>query len=129
VTKALELLLAELREHPRDARLLSKIAELQLRSGDRHDGIMTLLQLAAVYHGDGFGLKAAAVLKQVTKLSPGNMEGLRILATQYESLGLTADAIAAFREMLRVARLQRDLTNATRALRNLQRLGCADEVN
>jgi len=90
--RRLAQLLKELAEHPRDATLLAKVAELLQRLGDKKAGATYYALLADVYAMDGYLMKAVAVAKQALKLDPKNTGLHQKLAKWHLALGLEPEA-------------------------------------
>ena len=93
-------------EDPHDARILLKIGDLQSRTKTFEAASGTYERVGRHYASQGFAVKAVAVYKQireiirkhVPKLADQYGHILPQLARQYQTLGLTGDALAAYDE-------------------------------
>jgi tetratricopeptide (TPR) repeat protein len=102
-----------IQEDPNDARTLLKIGDLQSKMETYADAVATYERVGKFYASQGFALKAIAVYKQIREIIAKHVPQLEDqyahitpqLATLYQQLGLTSDALAALDEV--ATRLQR----------------------
>lgn len=72
--KALELIQAELRRRPKDARLRLQQADALVAAGRDREAIPVLMGLADEQASEGFTAKAIAFLKRIDKIQPGRQD-------------------------------------------------------
>jgi pilus assembly protein FimV len=121
--KAIAQYLQLLEQSPRDTRLLSKAGGLLQKAGEHRLAGEMYCRLAQCYRDDGFALKAAALFKQVLKLSPQHTGAREALASTLEQIGLHEEAAAQYQELLAVYRLTGAAEDAARTLETMIRLG------
>jgi thioredoxin-like negative regulator of GroEL len=97
----LEKAMAEYRQRLKkpkcNPRILHRLAELQIRSGDRKGGLQNLIEVANRYQKDGMLKWAASVLKQVLSLDPNLAEIRMRLSETYLDLELKREAARQLR--------------------------------
>lgn len=86
-------------DDPTDARTLLKLGDVYAKQGAMREASATYRKVASQYAEHGFFLKAVAVLKQILKLDPSQIDVWENLAEMYELLSLTSDAIATFEQV------------------------------
>ncbi len=91
--KALREYQKVLSENPKDMRTKVKVAEIQLKAGQRPEAIKTYREVAEDYVQDQFHLKAVAVYKTILKLSPTLIDVNEKLGDLYRELGVAQEAI------------------------------------
>jgi tetratricopeptide (TPR) repeat protein len=79
-------------EDPKDTRTWLRIAEINVKQGDSAEATQVYLKTAGLYVEQGFFQRAAAVYKNVLKLTPGHTEAHTKLAEVYRQLGLLTDS-------------------------------------
>jgi tetratricopeptide (TPR) repeat protein len=86
---------------PRDLRTQQKMGELHARAGNPDLAARFLVPVAVQLAKDGFGQKAAALLKQVLAMTPEQVDLHGRLATIYEQMGLRSEAMAQLETWVR----------------------------
>ncbi|OGP80881.1 MAG: hypothetical protein A2Z13_09650 [Deltaproteobacteria bacterium RBG_16_64_85] len=77
---------------PQDPQARQKLGIFLLRQGEVVEGLDQLARAAVMYEKDGFAGKAVAVLRQMLKHDPSNIDFLRWLIRLLAQEGLTGDA-------------------------------------
>jgi tetratricopeptide (TPR) repeat protein len=77
---------------PQDPQARQKLGVFLLRQGEVVEGLDQLARAAVMYEKDGFAGKAVAVLRQMLKHDPSNIDFLRWLIRLLAQEGLTGDA-------------------------------------
>jgi tetratricopeptide (TPR) repeat protein len=77
---------------PQDPQARQKLGIFLLRQGEVVEGLDQLARAAVMYEKDGFAGKAVAVLRQMLKHDPANIDFLRWLIRLLAQEGLTGDA-------------------------------------
>ncbi|HVP51185.1 MAG TPA: tetratricopeptide repeat protein [Terriglobales bacterium] len=85
-----------IREDPKDLTVMNTVGDLHARVGQTTEAIQYFKQVGEAYAGDGFMVKAIAIYKKLTKLSPGATDCLLKLAELYSQQGLYNDARAQY---------------------------------
>ncbi len=80
------------KEDPNDLTVLNTIGDLQSRLGQNHKAVDAFKKVGEAYAKNGFTVKAIAMYKKLTKLSPDVTENLLRLAELYTIQGLYNDA-------------------------------------
>lgn len=78
---------------PQDPQARQKLGIFLLRQGEVVEGLDQLARAAVMYEKDGFAGKAVAVLRQMLKHDPTNIDFLRWLIRLLAQEGLTGDAL------------------------------------
>ncbi len=134
--RALEEYQRVLREDAEDTRTLLKLGDLQIRMKAFADAMATYDRVAQLYERQGFAVKAVAVYKQIRdhiqKRSPDLAERFAHitprLAKIYADLQLTSDAIQAYDEVAtRLLRLGKR-AEAVEAFRDMVRLDATNPL-
>jgi tetratricopeptide (TPR) repeat protein len=81
-----------IKEDPKDLTVLNTIGDLSARLGNNDQAVRYFQKVGEAYAHDGFTVKAIAMYKKLTKLNPGNLEGVQRLAELYTVQGLYNDA-------------------------------------
>src|SRR3970040_2102228 len=76
---------------PQDPQARQKLGIFLLRQGEVIEGLDQLARAAVMYEKDGFAGKAVAVLRQMLKHDPGNIDFLRWIIRLLAQEGLTGD--------------------------------------
>lgn len=85
---------------PQDPQARQKLGIYLLRQGEVVEGLDQLARAAVMYEKDGFAGKAIAVLRQMLKHDPSNIDFLRWIIRLLAQEGLTADAIRDLENVL-----------------------------
>jgi pilus assembly protein FimV len=80
------------RQDPKDLTALNTAGDLYARLGRTDQAIQCFRRVGEAYAADGFTVKAIAMYKKVTKLSPNSTDCIRKLAELYSQQGLNNDA-------------------------------------
>ncbi len=80
------------KQDPKDLTVLNTIGDLYARLGQAERAASYFRKVGDAYAGDGFTVKAIAMYKKLTKLTPSNIEALQRLAELYTQQGLYNDA-------------------------------------
>ena len=85
---------------PQDPQARQKLGIYLLRHGEVVEGLDQLARAAVMYEKDGFAGKAVAVLRQMLKHDPTNLDFLRWIIRLLAQEGLTGDAIRDLENVL-----------------------------
>ncbi len=106
----------------KDFRCRQKLAELYSRKGEVDKALSHYEKVAAYYADHAFYLKAIAVYKQMQRLDPENVSHTLKLAKFNERQGLTGNALAEYRTILRHYEVRSDLSGAIETLGQMRQL-------
>ena len=81
-----------IREDPKDLTVLNTVGDLYARVGENERAAHCFKKVADQYAQEGFTVKAIAIYKKLTKLSPGSFDNISKLAELYSQQGLLNDA-------------------------------------
>src|SRR5499427_9156737 len=81
-----------IREDPKDLTVLNTVGDLYARVGENERAAHCFKKVADQYALEGFTVKAIAIYKKLTKLSPGSFDNIIKLAELYSQQGLFDDA-------------------------------------
>jgi tetratricopeptide (TPR) repeat protein len=87
---------------PSEIRVRLKIAELYYKLNEIQQSVRIFSDISDYYIGQGFFLKAVAVLKQILKIKSGDEEVLNKLASLYQKLGLSAEAVNIYLDLVEI---------------------------
>jgi tetratricopeptide (TPR) repeat protein len=114
-------------EHdPEDFSSLNTLGDLYIRTGHQTEAVASFKRVAEHYRVQGFALKAVAMYKKVSRLTPEDPAVAVALATLYEQQGLLVEARAQY---LTVGDLLARRGNSREALEVLQRVADLDPNN
>lgn len=82
------------KDDPKDLTVLNTIGDLYARLGQVDKAVECFKRVGDAYGANGFTLKAIAMYKKTTKLSPGSLECIQKLGELYTQQGLYSDARA-----------------------------------
>lgn len=85
------------KQHPNDLRIRLRLAETYFKAKDIEKAIQSYQEVADAYMTDNFYLKAAAVYKNILRISPGSVDINLKLAELYVKIGTVSDAVNQFR--------------------------------
>jgi tetratricopeptide (TPR) repeat protein len=80
------------KEDPKDLTVLNTLGDLCARIGQNEQAAQYFKRVGDHYAQDGFTVKAIAVYKKLTRLSPGNFDNINRLGELYSQQGLFTDA-------------------------------------
>ncbi len=86
------LLSKKVQSSPNDPQARHKLGLFLLRQGEVVEGLDQLARCAILYEKDGFATKAIAVLRQMIKQDPSNLDFLKWIIRLLAQEGLTGDA-------------------------------------
>ncbi len=104
---------------PNDLPILNTMGDLYVRLGNTSRGLDYFNQLATAYHDSGYKVKAIAIYKKITKLSPDSEEARRRLAELYASQGLASESRAQYLQLAEACARSNRLDQASEALQKL----------
>ncbi|MBN2644136.1 MAG: tetratricopeptide repeat protein [Desulfuromonadaceae bacterium] len=107
---------------PKDYRSRQKLAELYSRTGSTEEALTHYENVAGYYADHAFYLKAIAVYKQMQKMAPENTSYTQKLAKLNEQQGLTGNALAEYRILLKHYEDTNDLVSIIKTLECMQQL-------
>ncbi|HEX8475188.1 MAG TPA: tetratricopeptide repeat protein [Pyrinomonadaceae bacterium] len=79
-----------------DITALNTLGDLYSRVDKKDDAVVCFMRVASHYREQGFGLKAIAVYKKITRYNPGATDVAAALAALYEQQGLMVEARAQY---------------------------------
>ena len=82
------------KEDPKDLTVLNTIGDLNARIGQVDKAVEYFKRVGDAYAANGFTVKAIAMYKKLTKISPGSLECIQKLGDLYTQQGLYNDARA-----------------------------------
>jgi tetratricopeptide (TPR) repeat protein len=88
-----------IKEDPKDLTVLNTVGDLCARVGQNDQAAQYFKRVGDHYAQDGFTVKAIAIYKKLTKLTPGNAEIIHKLAELYSQQGLFSDAKAQYMQV------------------------------
>ena len=88
-----------IKEDPKDLTVLNTIGDLYARVGHNEQAAHYFRNVADQYAQNGFTVKAIAIYKKLTKISPGNLDNITKLAELYTQQGLFNDARQQFMQV------------------------------
>ncbi|HEY6273367.1 MAG TPA: tetratricopeptide repeat protein [Terriglobales bacterium] len=87
------------KEDPKDLTVLNTLGDLCARVGQSEHAATYFKTVGDQYAQDGFTVKAIAVYKKLTRLTPGDFDDLQKLAELYSQQGLLSDARAQYMQV------------------------------
>jgi tetratricopeptide (TPR) repeat protein len=105
---------AKLKTSPNDPQLFQRLGLLLVRQRDVVAGVAQLARAAELFEKDGFAARAIAVLRQLLRSDPGNVEMHQRLIALLSSQGLSSDAVGEFERFAKdfIAKLPDDQQSA-----------------
>lgn len=113
-------------DDPDDFTLLNALGDLYVRVKDNEEAVTCFARVANYYRQQGFSLKAIAMFKKISRLTPGSLEIANNLAELYEQQGLIAEARAQY---LLIADAYTRAKNTREALDTMRRIADLDPQN
>lgn len=110
------------REDPKDLTVLNTLGDLCARVGQNEQAAGHFKRVGDQYAQDGFTVKAIAVYKKLSRLTPGNYDDLLKLAELYSQQGLVNDARAQYMQVADHLLKNRDNSQAARVLQKILEL-------
>ena len=110
------------KEDPKDLTVLNTLGDLCARLGQNEQAASYFKRVGDQYANDGFTVKAIAVYKKLSRLTPGNLEELQKLAELYSQQGLLNDARAQYMQVADQLLKNRDNTQAAKILQKILEL-------
>jgi pilus assembly protein FimV len=110
------------KEDPKDLTVLNTIGDLYARTGQNDRAGQYFKRVGDIYAGEGFTVKAIAMYKKLTKLTPGNAEATLKLAELYTQQGLYNDAKAQYVVLAEQSLKASDLDSAARSFQKILEL-------
>jgi pilus assembly protein FimV len=111
-----------IKEDPKDLTVLNTVGDLCARVGQNEQAAQYFKKVGDYYAQDGFTVKAIAIYKKLTKLSPGNFENTNKLAELYSQQGLFSDARAQYMQVADHLLKSGDNTHAARIFQRILEL-------
>jgi pilus assembly protein FimV len=87
------------KEDPKDLTVLNTLGDLCARVGQNEQAAHYFKKVGDHYAQDGFTVKAIAIYKKLTRLSPSDFENINKLAELYNQQGLFSDARAQYMQV------------------------------
>jgi pilus assembly protein FimV len=84
------------KQDPKDFTVLNTMGDLYARVGNNSQAVSCFKQVGEGYAAAGFVVKAIAIYKKLTKLSPHDIDSVNRLADLYSQQGLYSDARAQY---------------------------------
>jgi tetratricopeptide (TPR) repeat protein len=111
---------------PDDFTLLNTLGDLYARVDNKEEAVACFSRVAQHYRQQGFALKAIAMYKKISRLTPTSLEVAMNLAELYEQQRLTAEARAQY---LAIADAYTRAKNTRAALDMMRRIADLDPQN
>ncbi len=108
---------------------LTRVAELQRREGQIKDAVANLQQAAEVYWTLGRQEEARALYDRIVHIAPNDIEARQWLSFMYTLAGMTREAIAQKKHIIRILLQRRDLDNAIAEMHQIYGLDQNDTDN
>jgi tetratricopeptide (TPR) repeat protein len=110
------------KEDPKDLTVLNTLGDLCARVGQNEKAAGYFKRVGDQYAHDGFTVKAIAVHKKLTRLTPGNIEDLQKLGELYSQQGLLNDARAQYMQVADHLLKKSDNAQAAKVLQKILEL-------
>ncbi|MCS6939291.1 MAG: tetratricopeptide repeat protein [Roseiflexaceae bacterium] len=108
---------------------LTRVAELQRKEGQIKDAIANLQQAAEVHWTLGRQEEARALYDKIVHIAPNDIEARQWLSFMYTLAGMTREAIAQKKQIIRILLQRRDLDNAIAEMHQIYGLDQNDTDN
>ncbi|MDW8147774.1 MAG: tetratricopeptide repeat protein [Roseiflexaceae bacterium] len=108
---------------------LTRVAELQRKEGQIKDAVANLQQAAEVYWTLGRQEEARALYDRIAQIAPNDIEARQWLSFMYALAGMTREAIAQKKQIIRILLQRRDLDNAIAEMHQIYGLDQNDTDN
>lgn len=110
------------KEDPKDLTVLNTLGDLCARVGQNEQAAGYFKRVGDQYANDGFTVKAIAVYRKLSRLTPGNLDDIQKLAELYSQQGLLNDARAQYMQVADQLLKNRDNTQAAKILQKILEL-------
>ena len=110
------------KEDPKDLTVLNTIGDLYARVGQNEKAGHYFKKVGGIYSGEGFTVKAIAMYKKLTKLTPNNAEAVLKLAELFTQQGLYNDARGQYVLLAEQSLKANDLDSAARSFQKILEL-------
>src|SRR5258708_14446220 len=107
---------------PKDLTVLNTIGDLYSRLGQREQAILYFRKVGDAYATGGFTVKAIAMYKKITKLTPAATDCILKLAEMYTQQGLYNDARSQYMQIAEAHMRASDLQAAAKIFRKMLEL-------
>jgi len=111
-----------IKDDPKDLTVLNTIGDLYMRVGQTEHATHYFKKVGEQYAQDGFTVKAIAIYKKLSRLTPANTENLNRLAELYTTQGLFNDARTQYMQIADQALRGGDNAQAARILQRVLEL-------
>src|SRR5260370_1585720 len=111
-----------IKEDARDLTVLNTVGDLCARMGQNEQAAQYFKRVGDHYAQDGFTVKAIAIYKKLTKMSPDHFENITKLAELYSQQGLFGDARAQYMQVADHLLKSGENTHAARVFQRLLEL-------
>ncbi|MGB9753865.1 tetratricopeptide repeat protein [Roseiflexus castenholzii] len=108
---------------------LTRVAELQRKEGQIKDAIANLQQAAEVHWTLGRQEEARALYDKIVHIAPNDIEARQWLSFMYTLAGMTREAVAQKKQIIRILLQRRDLDNAIAEMHQIYGLDQNDTDN
>jgi tetratricopeptide (TPR) repeat protein len=108
---------------------LVRVADLQRKEGQIKDAIANLQQAAEVHWTLGKHAEARALYDKIVHIAPNDIEARQWLSFMYTLAGMTREAIAQKKQIIRILLQRRDLDNAIAEMHQIYGLDQNDTDN
>jgi len=108
---------------------LVRVADLQRKEGQIKDAIASLQQAAEVHWMLGKHAEARALYDKIVHIAPNDIEARQWLSFMYTLAGMTREAIAQKKQIIRILLQRRDLDNAIAEMHQIYGLDQNDTDN
>jgi tetratricopeptide (TPR) repeat protein len=114
------------RAEPSDARTWLRVAEIQMRLGNRQAAVEAYRQAARIHTAQGFHKHAIAIYKNILTVVPVDIDAHRALARLFAAEGLLSDASTQYECVIRACQVADRSAEAMEALRSIMQLNPDD---
>jgi len=111
-----------LKQDPKDLNVINTIGDLYSRLGRIEQAVVCFKKVGDNYASEGFTVKAIAMYKKLTKLSPSSLDSIQKLAEFYVQQGLYSDARAQYLSVVDAYLHSNALDDAIRILKKILEL-------
>jgi tetratricopeptide (TPR) repeat protein len=119
--KTLQEFSKEVEKSPRDKRLLIKLGDLYLKSGDKEKAIREYLRVADLFAEEDLNERAIAIYKRVVSVNPKHIEAFLKMAELYVKERLLGDAKTCYERILKIKPNDQDGLKGLSVIEGLKR--------